>query len=181
MKKMIAAVTVATLALSFAACGGAAEENTSPDTQATTPSTQETTPSTQAPSEKPEQTQPQKENFKEIVLVDNDDVTVKVTGIEEDTMFGFELNVFLENKTDKELMFTVDGVSINGFMCDPFWADPVAAGKKSNTGISWFEDDLKDNNITTVDDVSFILKIYEEDDVLAKDVFSDTFTLHVHG
>lgn len=174
MKKMIAALTVAALAMSFAACSSSVDENTTPDTQGSTTSTQ-------SPTEKPAQTQPQKDSFKEIVLVDNEDVTVKVTGIDEDTIFGFELDVFLENKTDKELMFTLDGVSINGFMCDPFWAETVAAGKKSNTGISWFEDDLKDNNITTVDDVSFILKIYEADDILAKDVFSHTFTLHLHG
>jgi hypothetical protein len=175
-------LTVAALALSFAACTGTSK----PETSETKPQTPSSTTATEAPTEgadktEPEKTEPQKPEFKQVVLVDNDDVTVTIVSIDDDTMWGFGLNVFLENKTDKELMFALDNVSINGFMCDPLWAKSVAAGMKSNTEISWFENDLEKNNITNVEEVTFTLRIYDANNPLGKDVFKDTFTTKFEG
>ena len=74
-------------------------------------------------------------------------------------------------------MFTVESVSVNGFMCDPFWAESVAAGKKSNTSISWFASDFEDNGIQEVEEITFTLRVYDSNDFLAEDVFRDTITI----
>ncbi len=107
------------------------------------------------------------ENFEEIVLADNDICTVKITGIEEDELWGYTWKAFVENKSDKNLMISFDGVSVNGFMCDPFWGTEVSAGMKDNSDISWFTEELDRNGITTVDEVVFTLRVTDSDDWFA--------------
>ena len=116
--------------------------------------------------------------FEKITLVDNDDITFTITGIDENGLMGYTLKVFLENRTDKDLMFAMDDTSVNGFMCDPFWAETVAAGKKSNTTVSWFETDFEENGIETVEEIVFTLRVYDSNDFLADDILNDTFTVN---
>lgn len=175
MKKIILIMTVAVLMLSLAACGNKEPETQPPSsstTQSTAPTTQTTTPvTTAAPTDA-------EENFEEILLVDNEDVTIKITGVEHDSIWGYSLKVFLENKTDLELMFTAQNVSVNGFMCDPFWAMSVDAGKKSNTTISWLDSALEENGIEQVEEITFTIRAYNNGDWLAEDIFNETFTIN---
>ena len=47
--------------------------------------------------------------FTELVAVDNDECSIKITGIDPDDMWGYSLNVQLENKSaDKKYMFSVE-------------------------------------------------------------------------
>lgn len=172
-KKIIAASLVVLLSLSLAACAPASETVTTAPTTSGNGSTTGAAPTTTTPAT----TQPGKPTFEEIVLVENEDMTVKITAIEENAIFGYTLKVFLENKTDKELMFTVDHVSVNGFMCDPFWATTVAGGKKSNSSISWMDSALEENGIEQVEEITFTLRIYDSEDILADDLLEKEFTL----
>ena len=147
------------LLLMLASCG---KEDISQETA--TPPTESTT------------TQPA-ETFEEKVLVDNADVTFQITVVENDPIWGYTLKVFLENKTDLSLMFTLEEVSVNGYMCDPYWATTVAAGKKSNSTISWLDSTLEENGITRVEEITFTLRAYDNNDWLAEDVFQKTFTV----
>ena len=176
MNKIFALIAVMALAVSMAACSSSADAETSQpegSTATTTPSTQSTTtPSTQAttaPTTEPAS--------KEIVLADTDDVTVKITGVDEEGMLGYTLNVYLENNTDLELMFTVENVSVNGFMVDPLWADTVDAGKKANETISFLQSDFEKNGIETVEEITLTLRIYDNNDWMADDIFKDTVTI----
>lgn len=170
MKKLLTLLAAAALFLTLTACG---KEDTSQET-APSPSEQTTSttqPTTTAPS------QPEAK-FEEIVLVDNQEVTFKITNVTNDPIWGYTLKVFMENKTDLDLMFTVENVSINGYMCDPFWATSVSAGKKANQSISWLESTLKENGIEAVEEITFTLRAYDNNDWLAEDVFSETFTVN---
>lgn len=171
MKKIFALCAAAALVFSLAACQSSPDEETS-----TTGSTAATKPSTQATTETtaPATTAPA---FQEIVLADNDDVTVKIVAVEEDNLWGYTLKAFLENKTDKKLMFTMDNVSVNGFMCDPFWATVVDSGKKANDDISFSDSDFEKNGIEAVEEITFTLRIYDNDDWMADDIFNETITI----
>lgn len=46
------------------------------------------------------------------VIIDNNYITVIVTGYEKDDIFGYTVNLFLLNKTDKNVMFSVDEASV---------------------------------------------------------------------
>lgn len=167
-KKIYAFIAACTLSLSAVGCGN----SSTPATQATTEATQPTTVATTAPTET---TAPQ---FETITLVDDENCTMTITGINPDGFLGYTLKVFLENKTDKELMFSLDEVSVNGYMCDPFWASTVSAGKKANEEISFLESDFETNGITEVTDITFTLNVYDSNDWTADNFVSQTFTVN---
>lgn len=175
MKKLITMTLAAAMALSFVAC--AASSNAETSVPSTGSSTQSATTAATTESQQAQTTAPD-DAFQAIVLVDNKDITVKITGIDEDGLFGYTLNVYLENKTDKELMFTVDNVSVNGFMCDPFWASTVAAGMKANQQIRFSDSDFEKNGIEAVASIVMTLRAYDSKDWLAVDIFNDTFTVN---
>lgn len=172
-KKLLTALAALTIAAGMTACGS--KPAATVPTQTATSATQQTQ-ATQAPTTAPvETTAPQ---FQEIPLVDDANCTVILKSIDEENLFGYTLNVFLENKTDKELMYTVDSVSVNGFMCDPFWATTVAPGKKANAQITFMESDFETNGITEVQDITFTLKVYDSNDWTADDLVLETFTVN---
>jgi hypothetical protein len=112
------------------------------------------------------------------VVVDNDSATVIVTGYSEDSIWGYTVNLYLINKTDKELTYSVDEASVNGFMADPFWASSVSAGKVAFASMSWSTSDFEENDITTVEEIEMKLRIYNSDDWSADDIFNETVTLN---
>lgn len=113
----------------------------------------------------------------DIVLIDNDECSLIVTGFDPDNLFGYAVNVYLVNKTDKDLMFSVNDASINGFMCDPFWATSVAAGKTKNSSISWTSSALEENGIETVEEIELPIRVYYDDDWTGNDLVNDVYTV----
>lgn len=189
-KKFTAAMLCVALALIVVACSAASDgESTAPSTSTNGSDAITTAPGTSAPETSapetsspettaPETTAPEEMGFQEIVLVDNEDICFKIMAVEDDSIWGYSLKVYIENRTDKGLMFSAGEVSVNGFMCDPFWADYVSAGKKSNSSISWFESTFVENGITEVEEITFTLRVYDDHDFTADDVLLETFTIH---
>lgn len=112
------------------------------------------------------------------VIVDNAYVTVIVTGYEHDTILGYTANLFLVNKADVPVMFSVDEASVNGYMAEPFYADSVGAGNCAFSAISWSDTTLEENNITEIQTIEFLLRVYNEDDWTADDFVNETITLN---
>lgn len=111
------------------------------------------------------------------IIIDNEYATVIVTGYEEDDIWGYTVNFFLINKTDKNVMFSVDEASVNGYMADPFFAKEVMAGKCAFSSISWSDTTLENNNITAVEEIEFKLKVYDSDNWLDGVFCEETITL----
>ena len=185
-KKTLTLCMAAVLALSLIACGTTKPEGeTGTGTTESKPANKPTgsTPSTDKPNaDKPGETgavtTPTVED-KSISIVDNQHCTVTITSVDADNKLGYTLNVFLENKTDKELMYSVEAVSVNGFMIDPFWAATVASGKKANETITFSGADFEKNGITQVSEISFKLKVYDNGDWNAEHLVSETFTIEL--
>lgn len=173
MMKILSFFTALGLVCSLAACVSepSGQETGTDPSEATAPSISETQPQDD-PADVPV------DPFEELVLIDDENVTIKVTGVEPDGLFGYTLNVFIENKTELQLMFSVDNVSVNGFMCDPFWASVVDAGKKANEQICFMESDFDRNGIEEVTDVTFTLKVYDSNDLMKDDLIEETFTVN---
>ncbi len=108
------------------------------------------------------------------VLADNEYVKVTVTGYEEDSIWGYSVNLFLENKTDSEVMFSVDDASVNGYMADPFYAKSVPARKSAFSSMSWSNSTFEENGIDEVESIKFTLKAYDSDDYSKDKYFNDT-------
>lgn len=114
----------------------------------------------------------------DVVLVDNDQISVTVTGFEQDEIWGYTANLYVVNKTDVPVMVTADEVSVNGFMVDPFFADSVPAGKCAFTSMSWSDSALEENSIPQVETIEFILRVYNENDWMADDYVNQHVTLN---
>lgn len=112
------------------------------------------------------------------VLIDNEYVTVIVTGYENDEILGYTVNLFLLNKTDKNVMFSVDEASVNGFMANPIYATSVSAGKCAFSSLSWPDSTLEENGITEIEEIEFNFRAYNADDWLGDDFANETITLN---
>jgi len=111
------------------------------------------------------------------VILDNEYAKVIVTGYEKDEIWGYTVNLFLLNKTDKSLMFSVDNASVNGFMADPFYAAEVSAGKCAFSSMAWSDTTLEENDIKDVKEIEFELRVYDSDNWLGDDFAKETITL----
>ena len=111
------------------------------------------------------------------VLVDNDQFTVIATGSSLDEIWGYTMDLFLVNKTDKAVMFNIDDASINDFMADAFYAVSVDGGNCAFGSVSWSSFSLEKNKITQVNKVEFLLQVKDESDWMADDLFSKIITV----
>ncbi len=112
------------------------------------------------------------------IIVDDENCLFKITGVNPNGFYGYTLNVSLENKTNKNLMFSLDDVSVNDYMCDPFWAKSVTPGSKAVGHISFFESDFEELGITQVNKIKFTLNIYDEDDIYADYLIDKAYTIY---
>lgn len=178
MKRIVAFVLTLILMLSLAACGGTESADTPvAEAQSSTAATEEaaaTEAATEAAKELAE--------FEEIIAVDNEYCTIKITGIDADSLWGYSLKVYLENKsTDKTFLFSVDSASINGVMAEPLFAAEVAAGKKSNEDITFATDALVDNDVGDFTDLELSFRVYDNEDWLADPVATPTVHVYPYG
>ncbi len=111
----------------------------------------------------------------DMVLVDNDEVTVIVTGFEDDEIWGKTVNMYIVNKGNKNLMVTADDASVNSIMAEAMLATTVNGGKVAIDNMYWL--DLEDKGITDVKDIEFTLRVYDFDDLFADDIVNQKVTL----
>lgn len=111
------------------------------------------------------------------VIIDNEYVTAIVTGYEVDDFWGYTVNLYLVNKTDTNVMVTLEDVSVNGYMADPFYAEDIPPEKCSFTSIQWSETTFEENAITEVDEIEFLFRMYD-DNWIDGDLVSETITLN---
>ena len=115
------------------------------------------------------------------VLVDREDLYFAIRNVKDDSALGYTWQVYVENRTDKNLMFSFERVAVNGVMCDPYWAEVIAAGKKGNCEIVWLRDSLDQRQITDVRNVEFTLNVYNDDVYTEAPLMHDTFTVYPLG
>ena len=110
------------------------------------------------------------------VLVDNDLCTVIVTGFDPEADWGYAMKLYLVNKTDKNLGFSISEAAVNGYMCDPYWGISVPAGKAAFSDVSWSSEDFDLNGITEVEELTLPLYAYDEDSY--EELLNETFTVN---
>ena len=113
----------------------------------------------------------------EQLLIDNENCSFTALGYYIDDYWGFTLVGYLVNKTDSFVMFSMDDVSVNGYMCDPYWAQEVMPGKEAYAEIAWDIEDFENNGITDVESIEFTLRAYDNNDWSAGDFVNDVCTI----
>jgi hypothetical protein len=119
--------------------------------------------------------------LKNQVVVSNSNVSFTVKKISDNSLLGTDMQVILENKTEKNLMYSIDNVAVNGFAVEPFWATSVSAGKKAVSTITFYTSDIEKYGITSLDEIEFTLRIYNKDDWMEDDVLNQKYIIYPTG
>lgn len=121
------------------------------------------------------------EIVKTVTVIDNPEYSVVFTNYDTDEFGDFYIDVMCENMIEnKVLVFSVDRVSVNNYMIDPWWAVEVKPGCVSNSTIWFTAEDLKRNNIDHVINVNFDISVYNSDDLLEDSIYEENFDLMVN-
>ena len=123
---------------------------------------------TEAPTATPEPTpEPEPEvktlSVEESVVYDKDDVKVTVTGISADGFMGPELNLLVENNSEKNIIVKADYCVVNNYMVYPAMSISAASGKKANDSMTIMRSDLELADIDEIGELDFSLVIIDEE------------------
>lgn len=90
---------------------------------------------------------------------------IRIVGktVDENSFWGTAILLYIENSSGKNVGISVDDMSINGFMMNPFFSTTVYDGKKSISDITVFSSDLEDNGIESIEEVELKFHIYDSD------------------
>lgn len=89
-------------------------------------------------------------------------VKIVVKGlVEDESIFGPSIVVYIENTGDKDVTVQTRDVSINGFMVDAMFSCDVAAGKRAVDTITFMKTDLEENEITAIEDVELSFHVFD--------------------
>lgn len=120
--------------------------------------------------------------FQPISVVENDSCTIKITGIQPETVWGYGVNVYLENKTqDKKLMFACESGSVNGVQVFPLLSGEVLPGKKANDRVTFRVRLPQGENLGEITDIALAFRVYDSEDILADDVAAATAHVYPLG
>ncbi|MBR3397152.1 MAG: hypothetical protein IKG70_04795 [Lachnospiraceae bacterium] len=113
----------------------------------------------------------------DIVLADENGITAIITDQWMDDIWGFTLEIYIVNNTDKVVRLSTDDSSINGYMSEPSFYVIVYPGKSAFKTMSWSTSELEKNKITDIEEVEFVLSAEDYDDYSADPLITKTITL----
>lgn len=180
MKRIFTMLFAAALLLSLAGCGGEPAETTvatEPPVTAAQPTAQATEEPTQAPTEPPAKAYP----MARTVLVDDENCAFTILGATCNDYTGMEIQVACQNKTEKTMMFSWDAVSVCGYMYDPHWAQEVGPGETVDSIVSIDTYALEGFGILSVDEISFHLYIFDNDNWMDEPFADSYFDIYPTG
>ena len=112
----------------------------------------------------------------QVVIADNENLRFVIEWADDGSASTYPVYVYMENRTDRNLMFSWDMVSVDGFMVDPFWAVCVSAGKKACSEVTFYRSELERNGIDNVSQIEFTLMVSDYDDWEADYLLEETYT-----
>lgn len=88
---------------------------------------------------------------------------VRIVGkaVDESSFWGTAILLYCENKSGKNIGISINEMSINGFMMEPFFSTTIYDGKMALEDITIFTEDLVANDIETIEDVELKFHIYD--------------------
>ena len=106
----------------------------------------------------------------DLVVVDNDYVTVTVIGYDPDYLYGYAVELYVVNKTDGYIWMYSSEESVNDIMVTGYYSDTVGAGRSSYGTLYWLSSSLEDDAgiedpASEVSSVEFRLLAYDYDDL----------------
>ena len=121
-------------------------------------------------------------NENEVVLVDNEYLSIIILENYIADIWGYTLVAYLENKTsDTEMMFSLEDIVVNGYRIDVLWAESLPAETRAISEIHFSSNDMDASGIVTVDKVELYTRVYDANDWLEDDLINDKFVIYPTG
>lgn len=103
-------------------------------------------------------------NDEGFVAFDEEDLKIVMSKLDnEDSFWGADIYLYIENNRDQDITIQSRDVSINGTMIDPIFSSEIVAGKKAYDTITFLDSDLEDNDITSIDSMDLKFHIFDSD------------------
>lgn len=96
-----------------------------------------------------------------VELYNENGVRIVGKAVDENSFWGTAILLYCENKSGKNIGISVNEMSINGFMMEPFFSATVYDGKMIFEDITIFAEDLDRNDIDIIEDVELKFHIYD--------------------
>ncbi len=114
----------------------------------------------------------------DLVLVEDDRMQVVITGCRRDEVWGYVVDVFIQNRTDRELTFTLEDGSVNGLQANPHFYGVVPGNVCAFGSFYWSNSTLEGLGISQVETVYAVLRCYDAEKWLEDDLVRQSFTLN---
>lgn len=102
-------------------------------------------------------------SVEEQLLWEHNGVSVTAMGIVEDSFWGSELKLLVENNSENDIALTTDAIIVNGYMISDLTSIDVTAGNKSNDTVTLFESELEAAGIEQIGEIELYLRMYDPD------------------
>lgn len=113
------------------------------------------------------------------VAVDQDGYRVIIKKLEdEESFWGADIYVYIENNSDRDVTIQTRDVSINGCMVEPAFSSDVLAGKKAFDSITFLQSDLENNGIEDITNMELYFHIFDKatwSDIINTDIITVNF------
>ena len=111
------------------------------------------------------------------VLVDNEYVSIIITGHEKDDWGDYELSLFYTNKVDQDISINARDITVNGISLDPYYSEELPASKCGFLPMQWSSYTLEENNITDISEIVLTLEIFADYGWYTTNLVNETYTL----
>ena len=94
-------------------------------------------------------------------LYNEDGLRIVGKYVDENSIWGTAVLLYIENNTGKNIGVQADDMSINGFMVQPFFSATVYDGKMAIKDITIMQSDLDNNDIKSIDEIELKFHIFD--------------------
>lgn len=120
------------------------------------------------------------DGFEKFTIIENDECAVIVTGLQDGP--DYTVKTQLVNKSDSvTYMFGITEATINGVVCDPFFAARVVPGKRANKRISFNMNELRDIGVKEVTDIALLIKVHDANDWMGDSIVNEWVHIYPNG
>lgn len=99
-------------------------------------------------------------SIEEQTLWEVDGVIITAKGLSHDSILGTQIDVFVENKSDKDVGISATAVIVNDYMISDLTSIKVTAGNKSNDHISLSSNELDAAGIENISEIELYLHTF---------------------
>jgi hypothetical protein len=169
MKTFITISLTLVIALFLSACDSGSRKGQKPTSVTTTQnihssSLEDISNKATPPLNNPSESKTENITVEEHEIFNQDDIAITLKSLNlEDSFFGPELKLLIENDNTKDITVQIRNVSINDIMVNSIFSCDVVSGKKANDAISFMSSSLDIARIKTIKKIEFYFHIFDSD------------------